>query len=62
MQMENIFKKIRITNYYYFNNKLLNDITNDLYSYLYDNLKNENYTSIWNLQNTLTNNANGEYI
>jgi hypothetical protein len=60
--MENIFKKIRITNYYYFNNKLLNDITNDLYSYLYDNLKNENYTSIWNLQNTLTNNANGKYF
>ena len=60
--MENIFNNLIIPNYYYFNNKLLN-ITNDLYSYLYDNLNNENIDILrWDLQNTLTINANGEYI
>jgi hypothetical protein len=59
--MKNILNNIEISRYY-FNFNLFNDISDELYIYLDDKLKNENYTSIWNLKNALTTNANGEYI
>jgi hypothetical protein len=59
MQMENIFKKIRITNYFFDSIS----ISDDLFNYIFDNLKNENNNILrWDLRNTLTTNANGEYI
>jgi hypothetical protein len=63
--MENIFKKIIIPMYFF------NDTSNDmadvlfyvLYSYLYDNLDDENNNIFrQDLKDALTNNANGKYI
>jgi hypothetical protein len=56
--MVNIFEKL-ITTSDYFSNLNLGW---DLFYYLYDNLENENDTLRRNLENTLTNNANGKYI
>jgi hypothetical protein len=57
--MKNIFKKIRITNYFFDSIS----ISDDLFNYIFDNLKNENNNILrWDLRNTLTTNANGEYI
>jgi hypothetical protein len=59
MQMDNIFNKITIPNYSFFNFSI--NITHSLFDYLYDNLYIED-TLTWNLRNALTTNANGEYI
>ena len=57
--MVNIFKKIRITNYFFDSIS----ISDDLFNYIFDNLKNENNNILrWDLRNALTINANGEYI
>jgi hypothetical protein len=56
--MVNIFEKINLQYNYFFNLNL----GWDLFYYLYDNLENENDTLRRNLENTLTNNANGKYI
>jgi hypothetical protein len=55
--MENIFKKIRITNYFFDSIS----ISDDLFNYIFDNLYIED-TLRWDLRNALTNNANEEYI
>jgi hypothetical protein len=53
MQMENIFEKITIPNYSFFNFSI--NITDYLYDYLYNNLQDENYNILkWDLENTLT--------
>ncbi len=57
--MDNIFNKITIPNYSFFNFSI--NITHSLFDYLYDNLYIED-TLTWNLRNALTTNANGEYI
>jgi hypothetical protein len=60
--MKNIFNKQIIE---YFSNKIymIKDISEDLYIYLFDNLFDENYKILSrDLQNALTNNANGKYI
>jgi hypothetical protein len=60
--MENIFKKITIPRYFfniYLNLKLIKP---DLHNYIFDNLLKENNILRWDLQNALTNNANGKYI
>jgi hypothetical protein len=54
-----IFDRITIQNYYF---TYLFNITHDLWSYLYDNLKNENYNLLRDLTPILSTNANGEYI
>jgi hypothetical protein len=59
MQMVNIFNKIKIPNYSFFNFSI--NITLILFDFLYDNLYIED-TLTWNLRNALTTNANGEYI
>ena len=42
---------------------MIKDISEDLYIYLFDNLFDENYKILSrDLQNALTNNANGKYI
>jgi hypothetical protein len=57
--MKNTFKKIRITNYFFDSIS----ISDDLFNYIFDNLKNENNNIFrWDLKNALTTNANGEYI
>ena len=60
--MKNIFNKQIIE---YFSNKIymIKDISEDLYIYLFNNLFDENYKILSrDLQNALTNNANGKYI
>ena len=59
--MVNIFKKIRITNYFF--NDMSFVISDDLHSYLDDNLHDENNNILsWDLEIALKTNANGEYI
>jgi hypothetical protein len=63
--MENIFKKIIIPMYFF--NDTSNDMADvlfyDLYSYIYDNLDDENNNIFrQDLKDALTNNANGKYI
>jgi hypothetical protein len=54
--MDNIFIKFTMPHL-----DLLKDISEDLYFYLEDN--DENFFLLtWDLRNTLTTNANGEYI
>jgi hypothetical protein len=51
--MENIFEKITIPNYSFFNFSI--NITDYLYDYLYNNLQDENYNILkWDFENTLT--------
>ena len=51
--MENIFEKITIPNYSFFNSYI--NITHSLYDYLYNNLQDENYNILkWDFENTLT--------
>jgi hypothetical protein len=58
--MVNIFINLTIP-IYYFNFSLY--ISDDLHSYLYNNLYHENYNILsWNLQDALKTNANGKYI
>jgi hypothetical protein len=60
MQMNNIFNKLNLRNYF-FDQKL--NIKTDFICYLYDNLEKENYETLrWDLKIALTNNGNGEYI
>jgi hypothetical protein len=56
--MKNIFKKYIIPRYFF--DPI--SIKTDFHWYLYDNLKNENYTSVWNLRNALIDNIDSEYI
>jgi hypothetical protein len=57
--MKNIFNEIRMTNYFFDSIS----ISDDLFNYIFDNLKNENNNILrWDLRNALTNNANEEYI
>jgi hypothetical protein len=60
MQMVKIFKKITIPSDYF--NSFYHHITHDLLFYLFDNLQNENYNLLRDLEEALTTNANGEYI
>jgi hypothetical protein len=57
MQKKNIFNELTIPRYYFFNFSI--NITHSLYDYLYNNLQKENNILRWDLQNALTNNANG---
>ena len=56
--MENIFNNLIIPSHYFM--RFYPHISNDLFDYLYDNLKN-NILRL-DLQDALKNNANGEYI
>ena len=57
--MKNIFKKNIIPRYFFDRPFNISDV---LFKYLDDNLKNENYTSVWNLRNALIDNIDSEYI
>ena len=59
--MKNIFEKYETTRNY-FNENLLNYITHDLLIYICNNLHDENHLLKLDLQDALTNYANGEYI
>jgi hypothetical protein len=59
--MDKIFNELPIPKYYFANFSI--NIKYDLFDYLDDNLDKENIETFrWDLENGLTNNANGEYI
>jgi hypothetical protein len=63
MQMENIFEKQIIHEYFFDQYLNLKDIKPNLLMYLYNNLDDENFDTFeLDLEIALTINANGEYI
>ncbi len=59
--MVNIFKKITIPSDY-FNSFYHNILDDDIFNYICNNLHDENHLLKLDLQDALTNYANGEYI